>query len=92
MATPDYYHILGITPDANLKSIKAAYRQMARQYHPDTQTDESSEERMKQVNEAYDVLSDARKRKVYDRKRKRVIVSLDLYQLFSRFMSRFARR
>lgn len=91
MATPDYYQILGISPDANLKTIKAAYRQLARQYHPDTQTDVSSEERMKQVNEAYDVLSDARKRRHYDRKRKRVILSLDLYQLFSRLMSRLVR-
>jgi curved DNA-binding protein len=91
MPTPDYYQILGVPNDANLKAIKAAYRQMARQYHPDTQTDQSSDERMKQINEAYAVLSDSKKRAAYDRKRKRVIFSLDLYQLFTRLIRRAAR-
>ena len=91
MPTPDYYQILGISPDANLKTIKSAYRKMARQYHPDTQTNQSSDERMKQINEAYAVLSDAKKRAAYDRKRKRVIFSLDLYQLFTRLIRRAAR-
>jgi len=88
---PDYYQTLGISPDADLKTIKVAYRRLARQYHPDTQTNESSEERMKQVNEAYTVLSDPRKRAAYDRKRRRVVFSLDLYKLFNRLVSRFVR-
>jgi curved DNA-binding protein len=91
MLSPDYYHILEISSDADLKAIKAAYRRLARQYHPDTQTDDSSEERMKQVNEAYAVLSASRKRAAYDRKRKRVVFSLDLSKLFNRLMSRFVR-
>lgn len=91
MPTPDHYQILGVPPDANAKAIKAAYRKMALQYHPDTQTDQSSDERMKQINEAYRVLSDAKKRAAYDRKRKRVIFRLDLYQLFSRLIRRVAR-
>lgn len=91
MSTPDYYQILGVTPDANMKAIKAAYRRMALQYHPDTQTDGSSDERMKQINEAYAVLSDAKKRAAYERKRTRVIFSLDLYQFFTRLFRRAAR-
>ncbi len=91
MPTPDYYQILGVPADANLKAIKAAYRQMARQYHPDTQTDQSSDEHMQQINEAYAVLSDSKKRRAYDRKRKQVIVSIDLFHLFTRLMSRFMR-
>jgi curved DNA-binding protein len=91
MPTPDYYQILGVPADANLKAIKAAYRKMARQYHPDTQTDQSSDERMKQINEAYAVLSDSKKRAAYDRKRKQVIVTIDLFHLFTRLMSRFMR-
>ena len=91
MPTPDYYQILGVPADANLKAIKVAYRQMARQYHPDTQTDQSSDEHMKQINEAYAVLSDSRKRRAYDRKRKQVIVTIELFHLFTRLMSRFMR-
>jgi len=91
LPAPDYYQILGVAPDADLKAIKAAYRRQARQYHPDTQTSESSEERMKQVNEAYAVLSDPRKCAAYDRKRKRVVFSLDLSKLFNRLISRFVR-
>jgi curved DNA-binding protein CbpA len=91
MAKSDYYQILGVSPDADSKAIKAAYRRMARQYHPDTQTDESSEEQMKQINEAYDVLSDPKKRATYDRKRKQVIVRIDLYHLLTHFVRRFMR-
>jgi DnaJ-class molecular chaperone len=91
MPTPDYYQILGVAPDANLKTIKTAYRKMAQQYHPDRQTEQSSEERMKQINEAYAVLSDSKKRAAYDRKRKQVIVTIDLFHLFTRLMSRFIR-
>jgi curved DNA-binding protein CbpA len=73
----DYYRILGITPDADQKAIKAAYRQLARKYHPDTRNDDASDERMKEINEAYAVLSDAKQRARYDRRR-RVVISLDL--------------
>jgi curved DNA-binding protein CbpA len=86
----DYYRILGITPEADPKAIKAAYRQLARKYHPDTQTDESSEEKMKQINEAYAVLSDAKQRAKYDRRR-RVVISLDLGKWLVRLVGRIVR-
>lgn len=64
----DYYNILGIERTADQKSIKSAYRKLARRYHPDlNQDDRTAEERFKEVNEAYDVLSDASTRKLYDR-------------------------
>ena len=86
----DYYRILGVPFDADQQAIKAAYRQLARRYHPDARTDESSEEKMKQINEAYEVLSDARERAKYDRGR-RVVISLDLGRLFARLVRRIVR-
>jgi DnaJ-class molecular chaperone len=63
----DYYKILGVTKDASAKEIKAAYRRLARKYHPDVnQGDVKAEARFKEVNEANEVLSDADKRKRYD--------------------------
>jgi curved DNA-binding protein len=63
----DYYKILGVDKNADPKTLKKAYRQMARQYHPDkNQGDESAEDKFKDVNEAYEVLSDAEKRQKYD--------------------------
>ena len=62
------YDTLGVKKDAGADEIKKAYRKLARQYHPDTnQGDKAAEERFKQVQTAYDVLSDAEKRKAYDR-------------------------
>ncbi len=68
MAGKDYYAILGVSRTALDKDIKQAYRRLARQYHPDVNPgNKSAEERFKQINEAYEVLSDAEKRKKYDR-------------------------
>ena len=68
MKVKDYYDVLGVSRDANEKELKRAYRRLARQYHPDMNPDnQAAEERFKEVNEAYDVLSDAEKRKSYDR-------------------------
>src|SRR5580704_19775047 len=63
----DYYELLGVGRKANQKEIRAAYRKLARKYHPDLNPgDKSSEDKFKQVQEAYDVLSDAKKRQMYD--------------------------
>jgi molecular chaperone DnaJ len=64
----DYYSALGVKKDASQKEIKAAFRKLARKYHPDVNpNDKSSEERFKAINEAHDVLSDPEKRAKYDR-------------------------
>ena len=64
----DYYELLGLGRDADEKSIKSAYRKLALKYHPDRNPgDREAEERFKEINEAYAVLSDAEKRARYDR-------------------------
>ncbi len=68
MATKrDYYEVLGVTRTASEVEIKRAFRNQARQYHPDVNNAADAEARFKEVNEAYGVLSDARKRSAYDR-------------------------
>lgn len=63
----DYYKILGVPRDASEKDIKSAYRRLARKYHPDVNPgDNASEERFKEISEAYEVLSDSNKRARYD--------------------------
>ena len=67
MAGKDYYNILGVNRDASEREIKQAYRRLARKYHPDVNPgDKSAEARFKQINEAYEVLSDKEKRQKYD--------------------------
>ena len=65
--TKDYYDVLGVSRNADDKEIKKAYRKLAKLYHPDTNPgNKAAEEKFKEVNEAYSVLSDPKKRKMYD--------------------------
>ncbi len=67
MAKRDYYEILGVGRDADDKQLKKAFRKFARKYHPDLNpNDKAAEQRFKEVNEAYEILSDPAKRKQYD--------------------------
>src|SRR5579862_7591501 len=64
----DYYEVLGIKREANEDEIRKAYRKLAREFHPDRNPgDKQAETRFKEVQEAYDVLSDKTKRTQYDR-------------------------
>ncbi len=68
MEYKDYYQTLGVSRTADVKDIKKAYRKLAQQYHPDKNPgDKAAEQRFKEINEAYAVLSDADKRSKYDR-------------------------
>lgn len=67
MTQRDYYEVLGVGRTASNDELKQAFRRLARQYHPDVNKDQDAEERFKEINEAYAVLSDAEKRAAYDR-------------------------
>lgn len=69
MEFKDYYDILGVKPDASEAEIKAAFRKLARQYHPDKNKDAGAEEKFKAINEANEVLRDKEKRRAYDQVR-----------------------
>lgn len=67
MAKKDYYEILGIDRNATKEEIKKAYRRLSKKYHPDVSDDPDAAEKFKEITEAYEVLSDDKKRANYDR-------------------------
>lgn len=66
MAKKDFYEVLGVSKTATDAEIKSAYRKLARQHHPDVDKSEGAAEKFKEISEAYQILSDANKRKTYD--------------------------
>ena len=66
-ASRDFYQILGVDRGADKKTIKSAYRQLARKFHPDVNKDPDSEARFKDISAAYEVLADEEKKSIYDR-------------------------
>jgi molecular chaperone DnaJ len=67
MATKrDYYDVLGVVRDANQDDVRRAFRRLARQFHPDVNKEDGAEGRFREINEAYEVLSDPDKRRLYD--------------------------
>lgn len=66
MSKRDYYEVLGVSKDASDADLKKAYRKLAKKYHPDVNKDADAEEKFKEINEAYETLSDAQKRATYD--------------------------
>lgn len=66
MEYKDYYAVLGVTREAGADEVKKAFRKLARKYHPDVSKEPDAEERMREINEAYAVLSDVDKRAAYD--------------------------
>src|SRR5262247_3370656 len=67
MSKRDYYEVLGINKGASNDEIKKAYRQLARKFHPDVSQEAEAETKFKEINEAYEILSDEQKRTMYDR-------------------------
>ena len=67
MAKEDYYKLLGVSKTASADELKSAYRKMARKHHPDVDKGPGAEKKFKEINEAYQVLSDTQKREAYDR-------------------------
>ncbi len=67
MAKRDYYEVLGVARGSDAAEVKTSYRRLARQYHPDINKNPDAEERFKEINEAYEILSNEQKRAAYDR-------------------------
>uniref|UniRef100_A0A1A7XCT4 DnaJ (Hsp40) homolog, subfamily B, member 5 n=1 Tax=Iconisemion striatum TaxID=60296 RepID=A0A1A7XCT4_9TELE len=65
-AGKDFYKVLGVTPESNEDEIKKAYRKMALKFHPDKNSDADAEDKFKEIAEAYEILTDPKKRSIYD--------------------------
>lgn len=70
----DYYAQLGLSPDASVDSIKAAYRKKASQFHPDRNPDPLAAQKFREAQEAYEVLADGERKKAYDDSRRRSLI------------------
>jgi DnaJ-class molecular chaperone len=66
MAVENYYDVLGVAREADEREIRSAYRRLAKQYHPDTNSDPDASEQFLKIQEAYEILSDPAKRAEYD--------------------------
>jgi DnaJ-class molecular chaperone len=87
----DYYADLGIDADASAAAIKNAYRKKASEFHPDRNAAPDAPARFREVQEAYDILSDAEKRQAYDETRRRSLVEKPIEtaeQIWKTYMSK----
>ena len=66
MEKRDYYEVLGVNKDSKKEDIKKAYRKLVKKYHPDVNKQDGAEEKFKEIQEAYEVLSDDSKKQAYD--------------------------
>ena len=64
---PNYYEILGVTKDATQENIKVRFRSLAKEWHPDKNKEKMADKKMIEINKAYEVLSDDKRRKSYDK-------------------------
>ena len=79
----DYYRILNVSPASTKQAIRKSYRKLASQFHPDKNQSDEAEEKFKQISEAYNILSNEKRRKEYDQSRK--VVHMDSFQSHSSF-------
>jgi DnaJ-class molecular chaperone len=87
----DYYAVLGIDSDASIAALKNAYRKKASEFHPDRNTAPDAPSRFREVQEAYDLLSDAVKRQEYDENRRRSLLENPLetaQQIWTTYMNK----
>jgi len=87
----DYYALLGVAPDASPATIRAAYRKQAARYHPDRNPAPTAAAQFRAVQAAYEVLSDARRRRDYDETRRRSLLADPLAtarEIFGAFLQR----